>query len=1075
MLAIFSNLKGFKNLKIGRKLDLGFGILVVLMFLVVWSIFVAGRRATQNINITEEIRVPAALASAQAQSSLLEMQASLRGYLVLGDLNNIDTYNKAKEVFEISLTQLDDFSKEWNSIEDIHHLEELKAVYNTWSPIPEQLFKLHQNPLENQPALRIYSLEYQPVNIAIHAKISELELLLEKQNTITSDESELLAVVTDFETTFDAMATNLRAYVTSGDVAFKSGYAKSLDNNTVAWRDLLARQTMLNEGQKDLLTKITNDREQILAIPLQIFEAVEGKHTYEDLFLYESEVEPEAQRMLQLLSEITTAQQALLQTDLNAGRRSLNLAQYSTLIGGLLALVFGFIMTYVLRSNIVRPIQRLTNIAEQITIGDFTAQAQVESQDEIGQLANTLNIMTNRLRETIDRLAKLYHMSEGMTSARTLSELIAVIVEGGNIPVINRAVLNMFEYDEAGEVEAMVIEANWYSGSGQHPSTLGTRYLRSVNDIINVFLSHEPLFFDNIQQDIRTDPATLSIVQRQNIRAMVVLPLWSQGQQLGVLILEGEEAYNFSREEIDPYMALLGQLTVAIENRRLFEQIQQRANELAVAKEAAEKASRAKSEFLTNMSHELRTPLNGILGYAHILKRYKHLSESQINAVNVIQESGEHLLTLINDILDISKIEASKLELYPSDFCLPDFLEGIARMFEIRAQQKPDVEFTYQRSSTLPSMVYADEKRLRQVLINLLSNAFKFTDEGYVALRVWTKLQDVKHKSDEQIYADRIFNHYALIHFEVEDTGIGMTPQQLDRIFLPFVQVGDVRRRVEGTGLGLAITKNLVETMGSTLEVKSEPGQGSIFNLDLEFPVTQATGKSSTLPGYNIVGYVGQRRKILVVDDEAHNRSMLVDMLEPIGFDVIVVGSGQESIDISSSICPDVILMDLIMPDMSGIEAIKAIRGLDTLRDKGVAIIATSASVNEELQSQSKLVGCDKFLAKPIVAESLLRAIETQLDLEWIYDESPDETSLLPENILMGETELLIHPPPEEITILFDLAKKGDLSRLRKRVRQVEQMNEEFKPFAQQLHQLVDEVDEDRILALLEQYVDKTE
>ena len=880
-LAYLFHINGLKNLKIGRKLDFGIAILVVLMFLVVGSIFVAGREATQNINLTEDVRVPAALASAQARSSLLEMQASMRGYLVLSDLNNIDTYNKATEIFEINLARLEALSVDWTNREDIRQLEALKATYETWSPISERLFLLHQDPLENQPALRIYSLEFQAENTKILHQINDLIQFQEQKESLSLADRELLADMTVLDTSFQSMATNLRAYVTSGDVTFKSGYAKSLDANTVAWRNVLARQSGLEQEQQALLTAIAETRSQLLLFPLQIFKAVEGRRTYEDLYLFKTEVEPQAKQMLQLLNEMTVAQQTLLQTDLNTGRQSLNLAQRQTLMGGLLALILGSVMAYLFRGNIVKPIQRLINTAEQITAGDFTAQAQVESQDEIGQLAATLNTMTGRLRETI---------------------------------------------------------------------------------------------------------------------------------------------------------------------------------------EAAEQASRAKSEFLTNMSHELRTPLHSILGYAQILKRDKNLHASHINAVSVIQESGEHLLTLINDILDISKIEARKLELYPTDFDFPDFMEGIAGMFQIRAQQKPDVTFAYQRLTVLPSTVHADEKRLRQVLINLLSNAFKFTDKGGVTLRVWIRKQGVWRKKDATHASRRL----AVLHFEVEDTGIGIATEQLENIFLPFEQVGDFRRRAEGTGLGLTITKNLVETMGGTLTVQSGLGQGSIFRLDLEFPVIRSMSESRLIPEHDIEGYKGLRRKILVVDNDAHNRSMLADLLEPLGFEVIKVKSGQESITVAPAIRPDLILMDLVMPEMSGIEAVKAIRQLAELRHKRVVIIATSARVFEEAQLQSKLVGCDDFLAKPIAVERLLKAIETQLSLEWKYSQSPDKEESGAQETFKDETELLFPPSLEELDVLFDLAMKGDLSTLRKRAIQIKNRDEKFNPFSQKLCQLIDDVAEDEILALLE-------
>jgi signal transduction histidine kinase/DNA-binding NarL/FixJ family response regulator len=672
-------------------------------------------------------------------------------------------------------------------------------------------------------------------------------------------------------------------------------------------------------------------------------------------------------------------------------------------------------------------------------------------------------------QKALAKTEKLYHMSQGMISASNLSELIAVMVEEGHIPVINRAVLQVFEYSRKGEVDAVTVEATWYSGQGSPPSPVGTRFLRSVNTIINLFLTREPLFFTDVQQDERTDPATIEVVKRLNIRAMAVLPLGSQARQIGVLLLQGEEAYDFSKQEIQPYLSLLGQLTVAVENQRLLEQTKQRAIELAKAKEAAEAANRAKSEFLASMSHELRTPLNGILGYAHILKRDSQLNASQANAVRIIQESGDHLLTLINDILDLSKIEARKMELYPTEVRLPRFLESIAGMFRLRAQQKGGIDFTYRMLTALPPIVQADEKRLRQILINLLGNAIKFTDQGEVIFQVGLIDIDGQPISPDSQHTSLITasSKACRIRFEVTDTGIGLTAEQLEKIFLPFEQVSDIRHRAEGTGLGLAISKKLIQTMDGNLEVTSKFGQGSSFRVELHFPIKWTNAAPETTSDHNIAGYKGPRYKVMIADDNPYNRSMVVNLLQPAGFEVIEATDGKECVDLARATCPDVIILDLIMPGVTGYETAQRIRKIPELQN--VVIIAASASAFEMDILQSKLVGCNDFLSKPVMVNKLFDLLETYLNLEWVYKQSShDDKANIPKDP-PDEGAVLVPPPPDQIAHLLDLAMKGEIPSLRKQAIRLEQADEKFRPFARKLRQLAEEFDEDQILTLIEQ------
>ncbi|NES24619.1 MAG: HAMP domain-containing protein [Symploca sp. SIO3E6] len=264
---------------------------------------------------------------------------------------------------------------------------------------------------------------------------------------------------------------------------------------------------------------------------------------------------------------------------------------------------------------------------------------------------------------------------------------------------------------------------------------------------------------------------------------------------------------------------------------QLIEQVRHLLDEQKQAKEAANAANRAKSEFLANMSHELRTPLNGILGYAQIFQHSSDITPQQQQGIEIIQACGSHLLTLINDILDISKIEAQKMELYPEDFHFLHFLWGVTQMCQIRAKKK-SITFTYQPDPQLPTVVYADEKRLRQVLINLLGNAIKFTNTGGVTFKV----EKLYHQQPTTNNQQPITNNK--IKFEIEDTGIGIANEELDKIFEPFEQVGQDTHQVEGTGLGLTITQKILQLMGSQLQVKSSLEVGSTFWFEVDLPLS---------------------------------------------------------------------------------------------------------------------------------------------------------------------------------------------------------------------------------------------
>jgi len=617
-------------------------------------------------------------------------------------------------------------------------------------------------------------------------------------------------------------------------------------------------------------------------------------------------------------------------TVLSEGRAVMT--NFMGLAGITITLLIGLISVFI-SMTIVLPVRQITKAAELITMGNFDQSVEVRSSDEIGLLASTFNFMTGKLKETMDGLRKSEEKYRVIFS-NAIEGLFQASLEGRFLNA-NLAAANILGYDS---VESLIdCVTDWRRQVYVD--------IEDYGKISSAILEQKKILVREVQLK-RKDGLLIWV----SVSACLICDDAGQPLHIQGFITNITERKR-SEEELQKY------------REHLEEMVKNRTNELAVAKEMAESSNKAKSIFLANMSHELRTPMNVILGFANIMAQDSDITLEQKENLGLILKSGEHLLGIINSILDIAKIESGKLEAEPIDFDLGELMNNTIAMLRVRAEAK-NLELVLDQSSSFPRYVHTDPAKLSQIIINLVGNAIKYTNKGKVVIKLGVSSMQTDFKQN-------------FLYFEISDTGLGISSDNLERIFLPFMQIG----RHEGTGLGLPIAQRYAQLLGGSISVESEPGKGSTFRFTVTYKMVDCCNLPNFVSQGNKIIDIENARdyRILIVEDQKENRMLLINLLSPLGFQLREASDGEEGFQAFQQWRPHLVFIDRRMPVMDGLQATVKMRELSYGGD--AIIIAVTAHAFKDERQQMLDAGCNAFIAKPFAASEIFSALETYLHL----------------------------------------------------------------------------------------------